>query len=58
MAGTLCLQTGLQDPLHHLGQEPALTGQLQTPTVDLIHQIVQQPGLDHPLDYADSAPSS
>jgi hypothetical protein len=47
MVGQLGLQPGLQHPFHQLRQKPALPGQLQIPAIDLVHQIVQHPRLDH-----------
>ena len=49
MVSQLGRQPGLQHPADQLGQKPALPGQLQIPTVDLVHQIVQHPRLDHLL---------
>jgi len=45
--GQLRGQPPLQDRLDHLGQEPALPGQLHTPGVDLREQVVEQAGLGH-----------
>jgi hypothetical protein len=49
MVGQLGLQTSLQDSSHQLRQKPAVPGQLQIPAIDLVHQIVQHPCLDHLL---------
>ena len=56
MFGQLGLQASLQHRLDHLGQEAALTGQLQTAVVDLLKQLIQQPGLDHRVDRLTSRP--
>jgi hypothetical protein len=49
MVGQLRRQPSLEHPPDQLGQESAVPGQLQIPTVDLVHQIVQHPRLDHLL---------
>jgi hypothetical protein len=46
----LGLQAPFEDPLDHLRQEPALTGQPQSTVIDTGHQVIEQPGLDHLID--------
>jgi hypothetical protein len=47
VVGQLGGQTGLEHPLDHLRQEPALAGQPQLPGVGLGQHPIQQPRLDH-----------
>ena len=48
--GQLGLQASLEHRLDHLREEPARAGQGQLAGVDLAHQIIQQPGVEHLVD--------
>ena len=48
--GQLGGQAALQHRLDHLRQEPALPGQRQLAGVDPVHQLVEQPGIEHLVD--------
>ena len=48
--GQLGGQTALEHRLDHLREEPALPGQRELAGVDPVHQLVEQPRIEHVVD--------